>query len=104
MFIDNGDGTWTVRFYDPNGAADYVTVNRMLPTASDGQLIFADMGSMYNNSANTLWIPLAEKAYAEWNETGMEGRDGTNTYSDIQGGLPCLVYPQLTGGTARATR
>ena len=31
MFIDNGDNTWTVRFYDSNGMADYVTVNRMLP-------------------------------------------------------------------------
>jgi hypothetical protein len=100
MFIDNGDGTWTVRFYDPDGAADYVTVNRMLPVDSEGQLIFADYGSMYNNPANTLWIPLAEKAYAEWDETGMEGRGNVNEYADIQGGLPCEVYPQLVGGPA----
>ena len=101
MFIYNGDNTWTVRFYDPNGVADYVTVNNMLPVNSAGQLVYADCGAMVNNSgSNTLWIPLAEKAYAQWNETGKEGRDGTNTYSDIQGGLPGLVYPQLTGGTA----
>jgi len=31
MFIDNGDGTYTVRFFN-NGVADYVTVDRQLPT------------------------------------------------------------------------
>jgi hypothetical protein len=99
MFLDNGDGTWTVRFYD-NGVADYVTVNRMLPTASSGYLVYADYGSMYNNSANTLWIPLAEKAYAEWNATGKEGRDGSNTYSGIQGGDPADVFSQVLGHDA----
>ena len=58
MFLDNGDGTWTVRFYD-NGVADYVTVTGMPPTASAGYLVYADYGSMVNNSADTLWIPLA---------------------------------------------
>ena len=96
MFLDNGDGTWTVRFYD-NGVADYVTVNRMLPTASAGYLVYADYGSMVNNSANTLWIPLAEKAYAQWNATGNEGRNGTNTYSGIQGGDPANVFSQVLG-------
>ena len=33
MFMDNGDGTWTVRFYD-QGVADYVTVDRYLPAYS----------------------------------------------------------------------
>ena len=43
MFIDNGDGTWTVRFY-ANGTADYVTVDNMLPTDSNGYLVYADYG------------------------------------------------------------
>ena len=33
MFINNGNGTWTVRFY-VNGAPDYVTVNDQLPVAT----------------------------------------------------------------------
>jgi hypothetical protein len=96
MFLDNGDNTWTVRFY-ANGVADYVTVDRMLPTDSYGRLVYANYGSMYNNSANTLWIPLAEKAYAQWNETGKEGRDGTNRYSAIEGGDPARVMTQVLG-------
>ena len=31
-------------------------------------------GASYTNSGNELWIALAEKAYAQWNETGKEGR------------------------------
>ena len=100
MFLDNGDGTWTVRFYD-NGVADYVTVNRMLPTNSGGYLVYADYGSMVNNVTNTLWIPLAEKAYAQWNETGKEGRDGTNTYSGIEGGWMANVFSQVLGHSRR---
>lgn len=96
MFLDNGDGTWTVRFY-ANGIADYVTVDRMLPTDATGHLVYADYYSMYNNNANTLWIPLAEKAYAQWNETGKEGRDGTNRFSAIEGGDPAVVMAQILG-------
>ena len=103
MFLDNGDGTWTVRFY-ANGVADYVTVNRMLPTSSGGYLVYADYCSMYNNSANTLWIALVEKAYAQWNQTGKEGRDGTNTYSGIQGGDPADVFPRCLAIAPAATR
>ena len=72
MFIDNGDGTWTVRFY-ANGTADYVTVNAMLPVDSTGYLVYADCGCLANSSSNVLWIPLAEKAYVQWDETG-QGR------------------------------
>src|SRR5262249_39791392 len=36
MFIDNGDNTWTVRFFN-KGVADYVTVDKYFPcTGSDG--------------------------------------------------------------------
>jgi hypothetical protein len=101
MFLDNGDNTWTVRFYS-NGVADYVTVDGMLPTDSTGMLVYADFGSMYNNTANTLWIPLAEKAYAQWNETTKEGRDGRNQFSSIEGGNPAPVYAQLLGHAANS--
>ena len=43
MFINNGDGTYTVRFYY-NGTADYVTVNSSLPNYY-GTLIYADYGT-----------------------------------------------------------
>ena len=120
MIIDNGDGTFTVRFYTSTygvsgwnsdggivagftnnaGTADYVTVNRMLPTGTTGILAYADYGAMYNNSANSLWIPLIEKAYAQWNQTGKEGRDGQNAYASIQGGWMATVDAQVLGHNA----
>ncbi len=120
MFIDNGDGTFTVRFYTGTygsiynysdgsisagfnnniGTADYVTVDRMLPTTTSGMLIYADYGANYSNTANSLWIPLAEKAYAQWNETGKEGRDGLNAYASIQGGWMATVDAQVLGYNA----
>jgi hypothetical protein len=120
MFIDNGDGTFTVRFYtgtygvsgygsdggisagfkDNQITADYVTVDRMLPTGATGTLAYADYGANYANTANSLWIPLAEKAYAQWNQTGKAGRDGTNAFASIQGGWMATVDAQVLGHNA----
>lgn len=105
MFIDNFDGTYTVRFFGGNmgsflqngvitagfatgaGVADYVTVNRKLPTYSNGMLVYSGFGLSVTNPATTLWIALAEKAYAQWNETGKTGRSSaTNSYAAIAGG------------------
>ena len=114
MFIDNGDGTYTVRFFTAKGAADYVTVNTALPqflsvsttshptpVPKDGTtpssrpnittwLAYEDLGV-----DNSLWLPLAEKAYAEWDETGAEGRGGVNAYRDIANGKSGDVYSQV---------
>ena len=49
---------------------------------------------------NSLWIPLAEKAYAQWNETGKEGGDGRNAYGSIQGGWTAVVDAQVLGHNA----
>jgi hypothetical protein len=96
MFTWNGDGTWTVRFYY-NGKADYVTVNRCLPV-SNGQLIFDGYGSNYSNANNSLWLPLLEKAYAQWNETGKTLQyTNTNSYLGIEGGWMGTVYQQALG-------
>ena len=118
MIIPNGDGTYTVRFYagaqsyTPNsdgsytesfvgtGTADYVTVNSMLPTNGANQLVFDGYGnSIYAN--NTLWLPLIEKAYAQWNQTGREWRDlpdtGLNNYSNMNGGWMSDVSVQVLG-------
>ncbi len=121
MIINNGDGTYTVRFYTGYygttgyasdggiGAgftagsiitADYVTVNCMLPTNSAGQLVYADCGASCTSAANPLWIPLIEKAYTQWNQTGKEGRDNTNAYSSIQGGWMATVDAQVLGHNA----
>ena len=95
MFIDNGDGTYTVRFF--NGSADYVTVNRRLPSFSNGTLGYSGLGQSITTTATTLWIALAEKAYAQWNETGNSGRDGTNRYGSIEGGWMSNVNRQVLG-------
>jgi hypothetical protein len=88
MFIVNGDGTYTVRFFR-NGSAEFVTVNSQLPQ-SGGRFIFANYGGALSNSGNVLWVALAEKAYAQLNESGwirssnMGG--GINSYQAIAGG------------------
>jgi len=97
LFIDNNDGSYTVRFYDATRTADYVTVNRRLPTNSAGRLEYSGYGLSVSSSATTGWIALAEKAYAQWNETGNEGRDGTNRYSSIEGGWMSYVNAQVLG-------
>ena len=103
MFTVNGDGTYTVRFYN-NGQAQYVTVDSYLPTDSAGRLIYARLGAAYNNSANELWTALAEKAYVQINEmgwirSGLSG-NGKNAYSAIEGGY---IYAALGHVTGQAT-
>ncbi|MCE5266809.1 MAG: hypothetical protein LLG00_02855 [Planctomycetaceae bacterium] len=94
MIIDNGDGTWTVRFYY-NGAADYVTVNSQLPVDSRGNLVFDGYGASSASTSNVLWLELIEKAYAQWNETGRTGRSSnSNSYISIEGGWMGDVYAQ----------
>ncbi len=98
MFTDNGDGTFTVRFFN-NGVADYVTVDRYLPTYDWGNFIYANdsSGMAYNNVNNELWVALAEKAYAQINESGWIGQDNTNTYDGIGYGWSALALRQITG-------
>jgi hypothetical protein len=101
MFIDNGDNTWTVRFYH-DGKADYVTVDNQLPTTSmdakAGAAVFAGWGGGWsNNSANELWVALAEKAYAQMNESGVLGRDGKNSYQSLKSGVLEDSLAQITG-------
>jgi hypothetical protein len=95
VFIDNGDGTFTVRFFA--GSADYVTVNRRLPAYSNGTLAYSGVGQAVARTTTTLWVALLEKAYAQWNETGNSGRNGTNTYSAIEGGWMSNVNAQVLG-------
>jgi hypothetical protein len=100
MFTDNGDNTFTVRFYN-NGVADYVTVDRYLPT-SGGYAVYADWGGGSSSStSNELWVALAEKAYAQLAESGWSrSSTSNNSYADIEGGWMDTVIRQVTGLSA----
>lgn len=123
MFGDNGDGTWSVRFFR-NGAPVYVTVNRMLPVigllnpvtgfrpqtpsaAGFGDHFDERINLMVRNDgadpANELWVALAEKAYVQLNESGGIGQDGTNSYHGIDKGFTQDVMTQLTGQSVSVT-
>jgi hypothetical protein len=86
MFTTNGNGTYTVRLFKPDGTADYVTVNSELPSGgtifdrinhwvpnpSSGITPFENLTSPITNVATTteLWVALFEKAYAQENTEG----------------------------------
>ncbi|MBV6628122.1 MAG: pre-peptidase C-terminal domain-containing protein [Rivularia sp. (in: Bacteria)] len=104
MFIDNGDGTFTVRFYK-NGVADYVTVDRYLPTNNIGNLVYANAGDYHGNDSNELWVALAEKAYAQLNEAKWINQDGTNSYNGIgNAGYLSDAFKHITGEKAALGR
>lgn len=97
MFIENPDGTVTVRFF-LDGKAEFVTVDRSLPVVDlvDLEPAFAGVGHRtdaegklvrmaVDDARGELWVALAEKAYAQLSETGRVGRDSTNSYNGIGG-------------------
>ncbi len=96
MFIDNGDGTFGVRFLK-NGVSQFVTVNRYLPTYKSFAVGAGWGGGRFDGQYNELWVALAEKAYAQLNESGWIGQDGTNSYDGISGGYSANVFKQVAG-------
>jgi len=104
MFVDNGDGTFTVRFYN-QGVADYVTVDRYLPTNNIGNLVYANAGDNHGDANNELWVALAEKAYAQLNESGWINQDNTNSYNGIgNAGYLSDAFAHITGEKAALGR
>lgn len=98
MFIVNGDGTYTVRFFN-KGKAEYVTIDSQLPVDRWGRFVFANMGASLTSTSNVLWVALAEKAYVQMNEAawlrvGMTG-NGINSYQAIAGGWFSAVSMQV---------
>jgi hypothetical protein len=88
MFIDNGDNTFTVRFFK-NGVAKYVTVDRLLPKVS--------RGTAYADASTEMWVALAEKAYAQLAESKWSRESNSlNAYKSIDGGLMNDVINQVT--------
>jgi hypothetical protein len=72
MFIVNGDGTYSVRFFH-GGVAEYVTVDSYLPGG----------GTVYARVVNSvLWVALAEKAYSQAVEMTWFGGNA-NAYGSI---------------------
>ncbi|MCX5934263.1 MAG: C2 family cysteine protease, partial [Pseudanabaena sp. LacPavin_0818_WC45_MAG_42_6] len=103
MFTDNGDNTFTVRFYN-DGVADYVTVDRYLPTKQNNNAAYAGWGGgSVTSTSNELWVALAEKAYAQLAESGWSRTySGTqnSSYTAIEGGWMDTVIRQVTGLSA----
>jgi hypothetical protein len=110
MFIDNGDGTWTVRFFI-DSAPRFVTVDRFLPVNSRGNLVFSGGGRPANLTVDTplyysihpIWVHLVERAYAQLNESREIAQSGENAYnhfsnadSGIEGGNAGLVFEHVT--------
>jgi hypothetical protein len=93
MFVVNGDGTWSVRFYH-NGSPDWVTVDNQLPGG----------GATYDNPQNgVLWVALAEKAFAQENASGWlaTALPGRNSYNALDGGDPADALTAVTGHVAQ---
>jgi hypothetical protein len=63
MFIDNGDGTYTVRLYN-GGTPDYVTVDNYLPYGPPTHWGMLAIGAQ---AQTCLWPALVEKAYVQEN-------------------------------------
>ena len=94
MITDNGNGTYTIRYYESQtanpGNPVYVTVDNKLPNG----------GAVFDNpqvsGSTVLWAALAEKAYAEL-------RFGDYSYADLSGSSSTHALAVITGRPAPDT-
>ncbi len=108
MIIDNGDDTYTIRFFNGN-QAEYVTVDRYLPVNSSGNLVYAHGGRAASLSAlqatqSPIWFALIEKAFVIASSSGwIEDQSRSNDFGvpdgldGINGGNPKLALQHLLG-------
>ncbi len=86
-FIDNGNGTYGVRFY-LNGAPVYVTVDKSVPVKPNNQVAVASNAA--HSLAGESWVTLFEKAYVQLNaQANIDNADnwsGEESYQAIEGG------------------
>lgn len=73
MFTDNGNGTYGVRMYAPDGSPLYFTVNDQLPNG----------GRTAGTASGAQWVTLLEKAFVAWDN---EVYGSANAYASINGG------------------
>ncbi|MCC8962060.1 hypothetical protein H8A95_06940 [Bradyrhizobium sp. Pear76] len=96
MIVDNGNGTYGVRFY-VNGQETWETVNDEFPVVSGTEL---DYGHNYNEQPTAMWVALVEKAYAQLSSTGQIGHPAVNSYNNISADPPTNVFENLTDATS----
>lgn len=84
LIHENPDGTFAVRFFGKRGAQT-VTVDRRLPTLTDGE----GLAYAHARTRSELWVALVEKAYAQWK----------GGYPQLDGGEGAEVLFELTGRT-----
>ncbi len=97
MFVSNGNGTWTVRFY-VGSKTDYVTVNDQLPVASANPSY--NGGFAFDEPQNgVLWVALAEKAFVQENLSGQidTAQPGVASYTALNGNFPAVALAAITG-------
>jgi hypothetical protein len=91
LVLENGVQVhvWTYQFY--NGSTpEYMTLNNYFPS-NGGVFMYADAYQTIANTANILWAPLMEKAYAQ-----IYG----GSYANLNGGLAQNILPLETGGSS----
>jgi hypothetical protein len=101
MIFSNGNGTYTVRFNEPNGETDYITVDLQLPgggtyfdnvtvTIPGNGVDYTNQSSQPANPDTTqlLWVALLEKALAQENAEDFLPLDnpGADSYAALNGG------------------
>ncbi|HEV3085372.1 MAG TPA: C2 family cysteine protease, partial [Gemmataceae bacterium] len=100
MFVDNGDDTYTVLFQH-DGGFDCVTVDRYLPIDAKRHFLFADVKHDPKDPNLKLWVPLAEKAYAQLAESGWLHAKAENSYTAVgSSGNPGWATQVVSGGNA----
>ncbi len=94
MLIDNGDNTYSVRFFNQNQKAEWVTVDNRLAKEQQNVLRASKIGG--------LWVPIIEKAYAQWFELNKDPKDlSAKTGWDIigNGDYYSVGLQRITGRT-----
>lgn len=88
LIRDNGDGTYSVRFFGQGNAQQTVTVDRQLPLNVDTD----ELAYGRSRQRGELWLAILEKAYATWK----------GSYQKIDGGDAGDALRELTGRAARS--
>ncbi len=102
MIINNNDNTYTMKFFR-NGVAEYFTVDNRLATWNGS--LFTSRNNNYllnpNNPSVPLWMPLVQKAYAQWRESWGNGQTGYTIVGNGADPFDTLSYitgRKVTGG------